>query len=177
MVAQFQSLLLPFIIIFTIPLAFSGGLFVLIACGQEITIVAMLGFLLLAGIVVNNGIVFIDRVNQLLAEGMDQRQALILTGRQRLRPILMTALTTICSLLSLVFSQQMGAELLRPMAIVAAGGLVYATILTLFLVPSLYEILYRSGQKRKARRSRKKNGICDEIELEDESSAKLLPSE
>ena len=177
MVAQFQSLLLPFIIIFTIPLAFSGGLFVLIACGQEITIVAMLGFLLLAGIVVNNGIVFIDRVNQLLAEGMDQRQALILTGRQRLRPILMTALTTICSLLSLVFSQQMGAELLRPMAIVAAGGLVYATILTLFLVPSLYEILYRSGQKRKARRSRKKNGICDEIELEDESGAELLLTE
>ncbi len=177
MVAQFQSLLLPFIIIFTIPLAFSGGLFVLIACGQEITIVAMLGFLLLAGIVVNNGIIFIDRVNQLLAEGTDPRQALILTGRQRLRPILMTALTTICSLLSLVFSQQMGAELLRPMAIVAAGGLVYATILTLFLVPSLYEILYRSGQKRKARRSRKKNGICDEIELEDESGAKLLLTE
>ena len=152
MVAQFQSLLLPFIIIFTIPLAFSGGLLCLMLCGQEISIVAMLGFLLLAGIIVNNGIVFIDRVNQLVAEGYQRQEALVTAGRQRMRPILMTALTTICSLLAMVFSQQMGAEMLRPMAIVAAAGMVYATVLTLFLVPALYDIFKGKSEKRKARR-------------------------
>ena len=147
MVAQFQNLLLPFIILSTIPLAFSGGLLVLIATGMEVSIVAMLGFLLLAGIIVNNGIVFIDRVNQLIAEGYEKREALITTGRQRLRPILMTALTTICSMLALIFSPQMGSELIRPMAIATASGMVYATVLTLFLVPALYDIFKRKKKE------------------------------
>ena len=154
MVAQFQSLLLPFIIIFTIPLAFCGGLLSLIILGQEVSLVAMLGFLLLAGIIVNNGIVFIDRVNQLRQEGMSAHDALLTTGTQRMRPILMTALTTICSLLAMIFSQQMGAELLRPMATVAACGLIYATVLTLFVVPSLYDIF--KGDKRAAKKQEKK---------------------
>jgi len=144
MVAQFQSLLLPFIVLTTIPLAFTGGLLTLILLGVEVSIVAMLGFLILAGIIVNNGIVFIDCVNQLrLDEGMEKREALIAAGQMRMRPIFMTALTTIFGLGSMAFSQQMGSELLQPLALVAVGGMIYATILTMFFVPACYDLLQR----------------------------------
>ncbi|MBS1347940.1 MAG: MMPL family transporter [Firmicutes bacterium] len=147
MVAQFQSLLLPFIIIFTIPLAFSGGLLTLVLCGMEVSIIAMIGMLVLSGIIVNNGIVYVDCVNQLRLSGMEKHEAMIEAGRRRLRPILMTALTTICSMFAMVFSQEMGSEMIRPMAIVATGGLIYATILTLFLVPALYDLFQRRAVK------------------------------
>ena len=147
MVAQFQSLLLPFIVIFTIPLAFSGGLLTLVICGMEVSVIAMIGLLLLAGIIVNNGIVYVDCVNQLRLDGMEKHEAMIEAGRRRLRPILMTALTTICSMFAMVFSQEMGAEMIRPMAIVATGGLIYATVLTLFLVPALYDLFQRKAVK------------------------------
>ena len=144
MVAQFQNLLLPFIVLTTIPLAFTGGLLALILTGQPVSVVAMLGFLILAGIIVNNGIVFIDCVNQLRRDGgMEKREALVEAGRMRMRPILMTALTTIFGLGAMVFSQQMGSELLRPLALVAVGGMVYATALTLFFVPVCYDVLQR----------------------------------
>lgn len=144
MVAQFQSLLLPFIVLTTIPLAFTGGLLALILTGQAVSVVAMLGFLILAGIIVNNGIVFIDCVNQLRREeGLEKRDALVEAGRMRMRPILMTALTTIFGLGAMAFSQQMGSELLRPLALVAVGGMVYATALTLFFVPACYDVLQR----------------------------------
>ena len=149
MVAQFQSLLLPFIVIFTIPLAFTGGLLALILLGKEVSVIAMLGFLILAGVIVNNGIVFVDCVNQLRRhDGMEKRAALVAAGQMRLRPILMTALTTIFALFSMAFSQQMGAELLQPLALVAIGGLVYATLLTLLLVPALYDVFQRRPLKQ-----------------------------
>lgn len=148
MVAQFQSLLSPFIVMFTIPLAFTGGLLALWISGQQLSVIAMLGFLILAGVVVNNGIVFVDYANQLRLAGMEKRDALVLTGHRRIRPILMTALTTILAMSTMVFSQDMGAEMSRAMAIVTIGGLAYATLLTLFVVPVLYDLLFRKELKK-----------------------------
>ena len=148
MVAQFQSLLSPFIVMFTIPLAFTGGLLALWISGQQLSVISMLGFLILAGVVVNNGIVFVDYANQLRLAGMEKRDALVLTGRRRIRPILMTALTTILAMSTMVFSQDLGAEMSRAMAIVTIGGLAYATLLTLFVVPVLYDLLFRKELKK-----------------------------
>jgi len=145
MVAQFQSLLSPLIVMITIPLAFTGGLLALVITGFEISMISMLGFLVLAGIVVNNGIVFVDYVNQLRLQGVDKRSALIETGKARIRPILMTALTTILGLSTLAMGIGMGADMIQPMAIVTIGGLTYATLLTLFIVPIIYDILHRKA--------------------------------
>ena len=147
MVAQFQNLLLPFIILFTIPLAFTGGLLLLWAAGFELSVIAMLGFLVLAGIVVNNGIVFISTVNQLRLDGMSKNDALITTGRMRIRPILMTALTTILAMSTLALGIGSGAEMTQPMAVVTIGGLSYATLLTLFVIPVMYDMLQRKPLK------------------------------
>lgn len=147
MVAQFQSLLSPFIVMFTMPLAFTGGLGALWITGEPLSVIAMLGFLILAGIVVNNGIVFVDYTNQLRLAGYGKREALIEAGKARMRPILMTALTTILAMSVMVFSKGMGAEMSRPMALVTIGGLSYATLLTLFIVPVLYELLFRRELK------------------------------
>lgn len=147
MVAQFQSLLSPFIVMFTMPLAFTGGLLALAFAGETLSIISMLGFLVLAGVVVNNGIVFVDYANQLRLEGMEKREALLAAGKARIRPILMTALTTILAMCTMVFSTQAGAAMARPMAIVTIGGLVYATLLTLIIVPVLYDLLFRRDPK------------------------------
>ena len=149
MVAQFQSLLYPFIVLFTIPLAFTGGLLALLLCGMELSMMAALGFLVLTGVVVNNGIVFVDYANKLREQGMEKREALIETGKTRLRPILMTALTTILALVTMALGIGNGAEMLQSMAIVTIGGLTYATLLTLFIVPSLYEAFTRKKAARK----------------------------
>lgn len=143
MVAQFQSLLSPFIVLFTIPLAFTGGLLALLMSGEKISIIAMMGFLVLAGVIVNNGIVFVDYVNQLRLEGREKKEALVEAGKTRMRPILMTALTTILAMSTMVFGNDMGSEMGKGMAIVTIGGLVYATFMTLFIVPVLYDILFR----------------------------------
>lgn len=143
MVAQFQSLLSPFIVLLTIPLAFTGGLLALWMSGETISMIAMMGFLVLAGVVVNNGIVFVDYVNQLRLAGREKRAALIETGKTRMRPILMTALTTILAMSTMAFSQEASARMSRGMAIVTIGGLTYATLMTLFIVPVLYDILFR----------------------------------
>ncbi len=148
MVAQFQSLLSPFIVIFTIPLAFTGGLLGLFIGRQEISLTAMMGFLMLAGVVVNNGIVFVDYANQLRMEGMEKREALVESGRTRMRPILMTMLTTVLAMCTMVFSTDAAAEMSRGMAIVVIGGLLYATLMTLFVVPVLYDILFRREVKK-----------------------------
>ena len=147
MVAQFQSLLSPFIVLFTIPLAFTGGFLGLIISGFELSMISMLGFLILSGIVVNNGIVFVDYVNQLRLEGVTKKEALVLAGKTRIRPILMTALTTILGLSTLALGIGMGADMIQPMAIVTIGGLSYATILTLVIVPIMYDILNRKEMK------------------------------
>jgi multidrug efflux pump subunit AcrB len=143
MVAQFQSLLSPFIIILTVPLAFTGGLFGLLAAGEQLSMMSLLGFAVLMGTVVNNGIVFVDYVNQLRRGGLGKRDALVAAGRTRMRPILMTAITTIFAMLPMVFSQAVGSSMERGMAVVVVGGLLYATFMTLYVVPVMYDILYR----------------------------------
>lgn len=152
MVAQFQSLLSPFIIMFTIPLAFTGGFLGLILTGSEISVIALIGFVMLSGIIVNNGIVLVDYTNQLRDSGMELREALITAGRTRLRPVLMTALTTILALCTMVFSHDMGSEMARPMAVVTIGGLVYGTLLTLVVVPCIYEV-FGKGRKNKTKKA------------------------
>ena len=149
MVAQFQSFKSPVIVMFTIPLAFTGGLAALLITGLDLSIVAMVGFLVLSGVVVNNGIVFVDCVNQLRIGGMTKREALLETGRIRLRPILMTALTTILGMSTMALATGMGAEMMQPMAIVTIGGLSYATLMTLFVVPAMYDLF--NGEKMSAR--------------------------
>lgn len=147
MVAQFQSLLSPFIILFTIPLAFTGGFMGLWISGSEVSVIAMIGFVMLSGIIVNNGIVLVDYTNQLRRQGMEKYEAIMEAGRTRLRPILMTALTTILGLVPMVVSKDSGADMIRPMSIVTIGGLTYGTLLTLFVVPCIYAILARKKEK------------------------------
>ena len=143
MVAQFQSLLSPFIVLFTIPLAFTGGLLGLLLTGQQLTMISLMGFIVLMGTVVNNGIVFVDYANQLRIGGMERRAALIATGKTRMRPILMTTLTTVLAMLQLVFSGDMASQLMSGMAIVIIFGLTYATLMTLYVVPLMYDILFK----------------------------------
>ncbi len=141
MVAQFQSLKYPFIVLFTIPLAFTGGLLGLMVCGMEISVISMIGFVMLAGIIVNNGIVLIDYVNQLRAEGVPTFEALVEAGATRLRPILMTTLTTVLGLSTMALGLGTGAQMMQPVAIVCIGGLLYATLMTLFVVPAIYDMM------------------------------------
>lgn len=158
MVAQFQSLLLPFIILFTIPLAFTGGLLGLFFSGSEISVIALIGFVMLAGIIVNNGIVLIDYMNQLREQGMEKRKAILTAGRTRLRPVLMTALTTILALSTMVMSNDMGSEMAKPMAVTTIGGLLYGTLLTLVVVPCIYDIFIREKKRSGSRQKRKNFG-------------------
>lgn len=148
MVAQFQSLRSPFIIMFTIPLAFTGGLLGLFLTGNAVSVIAMIGFVMLSGIIVNNGIVFVDYTNQLMEDGMEKQEALIEAGKTRLRPIIMTALTTILGLLTMAFGMGMGADMIQPMAIVTIGGLLYGTILTMFVVPCIYDLFVREKKSK-----------------------------
>lgn len=143
MVAQFQSLLSPFIILFTIPLAFTGGFMGLWISGSEVSVIALIGFVMLSGIIVNNGIVLVDYINQLRQQGITKYEAIVEAGKTRLRPIMMTALTTILGLIPMIVSSDSGSDMIRPMAIVTIGGLIYGTLLTLFVVPCIYAILNR----------------------------------
>lgn len=140
MVAQFQSLRSPFIVMFTIPLAFTGGLLALLIFDKEISIIAMIGLIMLVGIIVNNGIVLVDYINQLRAKGLEKRRAIIEGGATRIRPVLMTSLTTILGLIIMAIGKTAGTDMMQPVALVCIGGLVYATILTLFVVPIIYDI-------------------------------------
>lgn len=143
MVAQFQSLLSPFIIMFTIPLAFTGGFLALFVSGIEVSVTSMLGFIMLAGLIVNNGIVLIDYINQARREGMSKRDAIIDAGKTRLRPILMTALTTILAMSTSAIGLGEGSEMMIPMAVTVIGGLAYGTILTLIVIPCIYDAFHR----------------------------------
>jgi HAE1 family hydrophobic/amphiphilic exporter-1 len=147
MVAQFQSLKSPFIVMFTIPLAFTGGMIGLIVAGEQLSLLSLMGFSILMGTVVNNGIVFVDYVNQLRIGGMDRRSALIATGKTRMRPILMTTLTTILAMVQMVFSDDMVGQMGGGMAIVIIGGLLYATLMTLIIVPVLYDVFFKRAPR------------------------------
>ncbi len=146
MASQFQSLTYPFIIMFTIPLAFTGGFSILYILGMPVSIVAIIGLIILSGVVVNNGIVLVDYINQLRDRGYELKDAIFEAGRIRLRPIFMTAMTTILALTTLAIGIGQGAELTQPMAITAIGGLFYATFLTIFLVPILYYVMTLHGK-------------------------------
>ena len=141
MVAQFQSLKSPFIVMFTIPLAFTGGFLGLLICNMEVSVISLIGFVMLTGIIVNNGIVLVDYINQLRMEGMERREAILEAGKTRMRPILMTTITTILGLIDMAVRTNPGTALMRPVAIVCIGGLIYATLMTLFVVPCIYDIL------------------------------------
>ena len=143
MVAQFQSLLSPFIVLFTVPLAFTGGLLGMLVTGQQLTMISLMGFIVLMGTVVNNGIVFVDYANQLRLGGLERRAALVATGKTRMRPILMTTLTTVLAMLQMVFSNDMASQLMSGMAIVIICGLSYATLMTLYIC-----LLYTSPSPR-----------------------------
>ena len=148
MVAQFQSLKSPFIIMFTIPLAFTGGMLALLVTGFEISVISMLGFVMLCGIIVNNGIVLVDYINQLRLEGMERRKAIAEAGATRMRPIFMTSITTILGLIVMALGVGDGAEMMQPIAIVCIGGLLYATLLTLFVIPCLYDLMNKKELKK-----------------------------
>ena len=141
MVAQFQSLKSPFIVMFTIPLAFTGGFMALLISGIEVSVISLIGFVMLVGIIVNNGIVLVDYINQQRLAGMERQEAIIDAGVTRLRPILMTSLTTILGLIVTVLAKNAGTALIQPIALVCIGGLLYATLMTLFVVPCMYDIL------------------------------------
>ena len=147
MVAQFQSLKSPFIVMFTIPLAFTGGFIGLLICGMEMSIISLIGFIMLTGVIVNNGIVLVDYINQLRAEGMDRIEAIVEAGKTRMRPILMTTVTTVLGMLVVALSRDAGNALMRPIAVVCIGGLTYATIMTLFVVPCIYDMMNKKDLK------------------------------
>ena len=148
MVAQFQSLRSPLIVMFTIPLAFTGGFLALLLAGIEVSVISLIGFVMLVGVIVNNGIVLVDYINQLRLEGMGRREAIIEAGVTRLRPILMTSLTTILGLVVMAFGKDVGTALMQPVALVCIGGLLYATLMTLLVVPCMYDILSRRDLRK-----------------------------
>ena len=148
MVAQFQSLKSPFIVMFTIPLAFTGGFLALLVTGIEVSVISLIGFVMLVGIIVNNGIVLVDYINQQRLAGMERREAIIDAGVTRLRPILMTSLTTILGLIVTAAAKNAGTALMQPVAVVCIGGLLYATLMTLFVVPCMYEIMNKRDLRK-----------------------------
>lgn len=152
MAIQFQSLVYPFIVLGTLPLAFTGGLLFVLIFGLEFSVVVLMGLIILVGVAVNNGIVLIDYINQLREEGYTIREACVTATKKRLRPILMTALTTIFGLIFTAIGLNNGAELLQPLAVTAIGGLLYATILTLVVIP----IIYMAFNHRKVKQEEKK---------------------
>lgn len=148
MVAQFQSLKSPFIVMFTIPLAFTGGFLALLVSGIEVSVVSLIGFVMLVGVIVNNGIVLVDYINQQRQDGMARREAIIDAGLTRLRPILMTSLTTILGLVVTALAKNAGTALIQPIALVCIGGLLYATLMTLFVVPCMYDMMNKKELRK-----------------------------
>ena len=148
MASQFESLTHPFVILFTVPLGLVGVVFALALTGVGLSVVVLLGVIILAGIVVNNAIVLIDYANQLRREGYSKREAILNAGQVRLRPILMTTLTTVLGLLPMALGWGEGAEIRAPMAIAVMGGLLFSTALTLVLIPAVYELVDRTSYQR-----------------------------
>jgi multidrug efflux pump subunit AcrB len=148
MVAQFQSLKSPFIVMFTIPLAFTGGFIGLLICGLEVSVISLIGFIMLTGIIVNNGIVLVEYINQLRQEGKERQEAIVEAGITRLRPILMTSITTILGLVVMAFTKNVGTSLMQPVALVSIGGLSYATLMTLLVVPCMYDMVAQKDLRK-----------------------------
>lgn len=143
MVAQFQSWKKPFIVMFTVPLAFTGSFALMLLTGTSINIMSLIGMIILMGVAVNNGIVFVDYADKVIESGVDKKEALLKTGVDRLRPILLTALTTISAMIIMATNRTDYGLLLAPIAITMVGGLTYATFVTLYVVPIAYDIINR----------------------------------
>jgi HAE1 family hydrophobic/amphiphilic exporter-1 len=143
MASQFESLIHPFTILLTIPMALVGSILTFFILGKTLNIMAVIGIIMLAGIAVNNSIILVDRINQLIRDGSDRKEAILMAGQQRIRPIIMTSLTTILALLPLTFGFGESASLRSPMALAVIGGLVTSTLLTLVVIPCVYDVLDR----------------------------------
>ena len=140
--------IVSFIIMFTIPLAFTGGFIALLITGFDISVVSLVGFVMLCGIIVNNGIVLVDYINQLRLDGKERTEAIVEAGKTRMRPILITALTTVLGLSVMALGIGTGAEMMQPLAVVCIGGLLYATVMTLYIVPAIYDIFNRKELRK-----------------------------
>lgn len=155
MASQFESLSKPFIIMMSIPFAISGVIFALLITGMNLNMVGMLGVIMLAGIVVKNGIVLVDYINLMRDRNYELNEAIALSGRSRLRPVLMTAATTILGMIPMALSSGEGAEVWAPMGVVVIGGLIVSTVITLIIVPVLYAIFSKHGERDKAEEVKK----------------------
>jgi HAE1 family hydrophobic/amphiphilic exporter-1 len=155
MASQFESLSKPFIIMMSIPFAISGVIFALLITGMNLNMVGMLGVIMLAGIVVKNGIVLVDYINLMRDRDYELNEAIVLSGRSRLRPVLMTAATTILGMIPMALSSGEGAEVWAPMGVVVIGGLLVSTVITLIIVPVLYAIFSKHGERDKAEEVKK----------------------
>ena len=153
MAAQFESLIQPFVIIFAVPLALIGVVLALLLTGRSLSIPAYIGIIMLAGVVVNNAIVLIDFINQLRSKGIERNEAIVKAGPMRLRPILMTTLTTILGLFPLALGIGEGGELRAPMGTVVIGGLIFSTVATLVVIPVIYTLFEDFGGIWKRMRS------------------------
>ncbi|WP_430973231.1 efflux RND transporter permease subunit [Sunxiuqinia rutila] len=161
MASQFESLRMPLIIMFSIPFAFTGVILALVVTGTTLSVVAALGAVLLVGIVVKNGIVLVDFINLMRDRGVELYEAIALSGRSRLRPVLMTAATTILGMLPLAMSTGEGAEIWRPMGITVIGGLIFSTLVTMVIVPVMYAVLASRGERRKKEKVRQQFVFMD----------------
>jgi len=147
MASQFESLRQPFIVMFTMPLAVIGVMLILGVTGTTLSVVSFVGGIILAGIVVNNGIVLIDHINQLRMSGMVKYEAILQGGMDRLRPVLITAITTIGGMLPMAISSGEGSEMKSPMALTVIGGLISATFLTLIVIPIIYSVVAKKKKR------------------------------
>ena len=133
---------------FTIPLAFTGGFLGLLITGFDVSVVSLIGFIMLCGIIVNNGIVLVDYINRLRRDGKERVEAIVEAGKTRMLPILITALTTILGLSVMALGIGTGAEMMQPLAIVCIGGLIYATFMTLYIIPVIYDAFNKKELRR-----------------------------
>ena len=169
MASQFESFLLPFIIMFSIPFALSGVIVALWIAHRSLDMVGALGLVLLIGIVVKNGIVLVDYINLMRERGYELNEAIAMSGRSRLRPVLMTAFTTILGMIPMAISAGEGAEMWQPLGIVVIGGLTVSTFLTLYIVPLLYGAMTSHGDRNKKESLRKKFIFMD-IKVKDKKA-------
>ena len=149
MASQFESMKMPFIIMFSIPFAFTGVILAHMLTGITMSVISMVGGVMLVGIVVKNAIVLVDYINLMRERGLELRDAIVVSGKSRLRPVLMTSLTTILGMLPLAMSKGSGSEIWSPMGIAVIGGLIFSTMVTLLLIPVVYHIMLRRSDQRK----------------------------
>jgi HAE1 family hydrophobic/amphiphilic exporter-1 len=149
MASQFESLKMPLIIMFSIPFAFSGVILAHLITGVTMSVISMVGGVMLVGIVVKNAIVLVDYINLMRERGLELKDAIVVSGKSRLRPVLMTSLTTILAMLPLAMSRGSGSEIWSPMGIAVIGGLIFSTLVTLILVPVIYQMMLQRSARRK----------------------------